>query len=207
MPDIIDEIDQLVDEQMAGGEPIGGYDYGNPHYPKCPHCDRDFHGIPLTERILEMKHRTGWDENYRVDTDDSPMVCEGSLFIGPIRPQRIRVSAIAIGHNPIAPWVFFSEQVHEDSVVPGLSESVLEDMIRSTYLYAHERAAEVLAPSTQPVPQEFAFDRVGRNLRAVVDALVTLGVIDPVFDLGNLLPEVPNLPVLRPSYLPAVVAE
>lgn len=174
--DIIDEIDQLVDEQMAGGEPIGGYDYGNPDYPKCPHCDRDFHGIPLTERILDMRHRTGWDENYRVDTDESPIVCEGSLFIGPIRPQRIRVSAITIGHNPIAPWVFFSEQVHEDSVVPGLSESVLDEMIRSTYLYAHERPAEVLAP------QE----------------VVASGLLDP--PPISLLPEVVPNPPLPPQY-------
>lgn len=197
--DIIDEIDQLVDEQMAGGEPLGGYDYGNPDYPKCPHCDRDFHGIPLTERILDMRHRTGWDENYRVDTDESSMVCEGSLFIGPIRPQRIRVGAVTIGHNPSAPWVFFSEQVYEDSAVAGL-----EEMIRSANLYAYERATEVLAPPRQPVPQEFQFGRVGRNIRAVMDALITLGVID---DLGSLLPEVPNLPVLRPNYLPAVIVE
>lgn len=188
MPDIIDEIDQLVDEQMAGGEPIGGYDYGNPHYPKCPHCDRDFHGIPLTERILEMKHRTGWDENYRVDTDDSPMVCEGSLFIGPIRPQRIRVSAIAIGHNPIAPWVFFSEQVHEDSVVPGLSESVLEGMIRSIYLHAHDVATEVLGP------QEVVAERV----QAILDALAASGLLDP--PPISLLPEVVPNPPLPPQY-------
>ncbi|NKS02565.1 hypothetical protein GS528_16400 [Rhodococcus hoagii] len=32
MTDIIDAIDALVDEQMAGGEPIGGYDYNDPNY-------------------------------------------------------------------------------------------------------------------------------------------------------------------------------
>ncbi|QDF72344.1 hypothetical protein [Mycobacteroides chelonae] len=204
MPDIIDEIDQLVDEQMAGGEPIGGFDYNDPDFPKCPHCDRDFHGIPLTERILEMRHRTGWDENYRVDTDDSPMVCEGSLFIGPVRPQRIRVSAVTIGRNPSAPWVFFSEQVYEDSV---LSASVVGEMIRSANLYAYECATEVLAPPRQSVPREYQFERAGGMIQGVIDTLTTLGLFDPVFAMENLLPEVPNLPVLRPSYLPAVIGE
>ncbi|MGH3954509.1 MAG: hypothetical protein ACRDTI_10785 [Mycobacterium sp.] len=190
LSDIIDEIDQLVDEQMAGGEPISGYDYNDPDFPKCPHCDRDFHGIPLTERILEMRHRTGWDENYRVDADDSLMVCEGSLFIGPIRPQRIRVSAITIGHNPSAPWMFFSEQVYEDSVVPGLSGSVLEEMIRSAYLYAHDIATEVLGP------QEVVAERI----QAIVDTLVTSGLLDST-DV------VPNPPLPHLYYPPAVIGQ
>lgn len=177
MSDIIDEIDQLVDEQMAGGEPLGGFDYGNPDYPKCPHCDRDFHGIPLTERILDMRSLTGWDESYRVDTDDSPMVCEGSLFIGPIRPPRIRVSEIKIGHNPSAPWVLFA-----------LSESVLDEMVRSAYLYAHDIATEVLGP------REISFERI----QAIVDALVTSGLLDP--PPISLLPEVVPNPPLPPQY-------
>ncbi|OHU38211.1 hypothetical protein [Mycobacteroides chelonae] len=187
---IIDEIDQLVDEQMAGGEPVGGFDYNDPEFPKCPHCDGEFHGIPLTERILDMRHRTGWDENYRVDTDDSPMVCEGSLFIGPIRPPRIRVSEIKIGHNHTAPWVFFSEQVYEDSVVPGLSESVLGEMIRSAYLYAHDIATEVLGP------REIAFERI----RAIVDALVANSL------LGSTItqPEIPNLLESGPVFVDQV---
>lgn len=193
MTDIIDEIDQLVDEQMAGGEPIGGYDYSDPDFPKCPHCDSDFHGIALTERILEMRHRTGWDESYRVDTDDSPMVCEGSLFIGPIRPQGHWRWTTWIGHTQVAPWVFFSEQVFEDSAVAGLSESVLDGMIRSVYEYAHGIATEVLGP------REIAFERI----QDIVDALATRGLLDP--PPINLLPEVTNPPLPREYYLPAVI--
>lgn len=86
MTDIIDQIDALVDEQMAGGEPIGGFDYNDPYFPKCPHCQRDWHGIRITERVEYMRNWSGWDDDYRVDTDDSPMICEGSTFIGPPRP-------------------------------------------------------------------------------------------------------------------------
>ncbi|WP_078290680.1 hypothetical protein [Mycobacterium sp. D16R24] len=192
--DIIDEIDQLVDEQMADGEPVGGYDYNDPDFPKCPHCDRDFHGIALTERILEMRHRTGWAENYRVDTDDSPKVCEGSLFIGPIRPQGDWAWTITIGHTPCAPWVFYSEQVHEDSAVAGLPTLILDETIRSLYLYAHECATEVLGPLGYPL------ERMGRNIRAAVDALVASGLLDPV--AGDSLPAEY---ALRPRYLPPLI--
>ena len=41
MSDIIDEIDALIDDQLEAGEPIGGYDFGDPDYPKCPHCQGD----------------------------------------------------------------------------------------------------------------------------------------------------------------------
>jgi hypothetical protein len=44
MSDIVDRIDQLVDEQLAGGEPHTGYDFGDPKYPRCPHCSRHWHG-------------------------------------------------------------------------------------------------------------------------------------------------------------------
>lgn len=181
--DIIDEIDQLVDEQMAGGEPIGGYDYNDPDFPKCPHCDRDFHGIALTQRILDMRNLTGWDENYRVDTDYSPMVCEGSLFIGPVRPQRIQVRTV--GDHP---FVIFSEQAYEYSAVPGLSASTVTMMVRDAHM-----------------PQEYRFERPRRIIQGVIDTLTALGVIDPFFAMENLLPEAPNLPVLRPSHLPALV--
>ncbi|SIC55762.1 Uncharacterised protein [Mycobacteroides abscessus subsp. abscessus] len=86
MTDIIDQIDALVDEQMAGGEPIGGFDYNDPYFPKCPHCPRDWHGIRITERVEYMRYWSGWDEEYRADADDSPVICEGSTFIGPARP-------------------------------------------------------------------------------------------------------------------------
>lgn len=85
--DIIDRIDELVDEQMAGGEPRQGYDFNDPTYPRCPHCERHWHGLAITERVAEMYSRGHFDESYRVGEDDSRVLCEGSGFIGPVRPE------------------------------------------------------------------------------------------------------------------------
>lgn len=85
---VLDEIDALVDESMAGGEPHTGYDYGDPTYPSCPHCDRAWHGLPVTEKIAEMYDWTGWDDDYVLTEDDSQVLCPGSEFIGPARPRK-----------------------------------------------------------------------------------------------------------------------
>ncbi|MBM4608007.1 hypothetical protein GS416_03885 [Rhodococcus hoagii] len=83
MTDIIDAIDALVDDQMAGGEPIGGYDYNDPNYPQCPHCGDDWHGLKITRRMRDMRWDGIFDENYRYADDDSEVLCPGSDFIGP----------------------------------------------------------------------------------------------------------------------------
>ncbi|QOH55233.1 hypothetical protein [Rhodococcus rhodochrous] len=80
---VVDAIDALVDEQMAGGEPIGGFDYYDPEFPRCPHCRRHWHGLAITTRIEEMAAREVMDEDYRYSEDDSPVLCPGSEFIGP----------------------------------------------------------------------------------------------------------------------------
>lgn len=87
--DIIDRIDALVDEQLAAGEPEGGYESHaaaadpDPDYPRCPHCRRHWHGLRMTERIAYMYRRGQMDPDYDATTDDSRVVCEGSEFIGP----------------------------------------------------------------------------------------------------------------------------
>lgn len=87
--DIIDRIDALVDEQLAAGEPEGGYESRaaatnpDPDYPDCPHCRRHWHGLRITERIARMHARGQFDPDYTIAADDSPVICEGSEFIGP----------------------------------------------------------------------------------------------------------------------------
>ena len=83
---LIDDIDALVDEQMRGGEPRNGFDYGDPNNPKCWHCGDDWHGLAITERMRSMRYRLVVDDDYRYDEDDSPVICPGSRFIGPRAP-------------------------------------------------------------------------------------------------------------------------
>lgn len=84
MSDIVDRIDALVDEQLAAGEARTGFDYGDPTFPRCSHCERHWHGLPITARIAAMYARGEFDEDYRVDDDDSRVLCHGSEFIGPM---------------------------------------------------------------------------------------------------------------------------
>ena len=81
---VLDDIDALVDASLESGEPPGGYDYGDPDFPRCGHCDRAWHGLPLTERVAAMYAEGCYDEDYRVADDDSPVICPGSDFIGPV---------------------------------------------------------------------------------------------------------------------------
>ena len=81
---VLDDIDALVDASLESGEPVGGYDYGDPDFPRCGHCDRAWHGLPLTERVAAMYAEGEYDEDYRVADDDSPVICPGSDFIGPV---------------------------------------------------------------------------------------------------------------------------
>ncbi|QMU19021.1 hypothetical protein [Gordonia rubripertincta] len=88
--DIVDEIDALIDAQLDAGEPIGGYDYDDPAFPTCGHCGGSWHGLPITERMEQMRWRGEMDPDYRYRDDDSRVICPGSEFIGPLpAPQPI----------------------------------------------------------------------------------------------------------------------
>lgn len=109
MTDIIDQIDLLIDEQLATGEPVRGFDFGDPQYPKCWHCGRAWHGLPVTERIAQMYAAGQFDEDYRVDSDDSRVLCRGSDFIGPM-PEGAQQWAPSyrapwLGVNFMSPWM------------------------------------------------------------------------------------------------------
>lgn len=80
---LLDRIDALVDEQLDGGEPETGYDFDDPDFPGCPHCNRDWHGLAITMRIERMRQYGTFDVNYKHAEDDSPVLCPGSDFIGP----------------------------------------------------------------------------------------------------------------------------
>lgn len=86
---IIDRIDELVEQQLQ--QEASGYDH-NINQEKCWHCGRDWHGLPVTQRIADMYSRRTFDEDYRLADDDSPVLCEGSDLIGPIRADGVKTS-------------------------------------------------------------------------------------------------------------------
>lgn len=150
--DVLDAIDALVDEQMAGGEPIGGYDYGDPDYPSCPHCSRGWHGLAITQRIERMRWTGEMDEDYRYAEDDSPVLCPGSEFIGPVAtPDQLHwmrqddetKKLFPDGHIPTANELISATWhlgFHLESpyfMLPGPSRSVLQEALRGALRRDH----------------------------------------------------------------------
>jgi hypothetical protein len=82
--DIVD----AIDEQLAQGEPETGYDFDDPTFPECPHswCDREWHGLAITQNIEQMRWSGSYDEDYRYSEDDTPVICPGSSFDGEFTP-------------------------------------------------------------------------------------------------------------------------
>lgn len=107
---LLDRIDALVDEQLDGGEPETGYDFDDPDFPGCPHCNRDWHGLAITLRIERMRQYGTFDVNYKYAEDDSPVLCPGSDFVGPwATPNQIKTMRTHryLGTTPTAPWIAY----------------------------------------------------------------------------------------------------
>lgn len=96
---LCDEIDDLVDASLSGG----AFAHDPDPYPRCPHCGRDWHYLALTQRIEGMYEVGEYDESYVFDADDSPIICPGSEFIGPltedqwdqVHPRLVWVESVA----------------------------------------------------------------------------------------------------------------
>ncbi len=97
-----DDIDDLVDIQMQ--QTPSGYDH-NVNQPTCWQCGEDRHELPIKQRMQEIRRLwhssihcfedarrerrvppevTAELDAYRYDQDDSPVLCPGSDFIGPL---------------------------------------------------------------------------------------------------------------------------
>ena len=113
--DLLERIDSLIDDQLEAGEPERGYNYGDPQFPRCWHCGRHWHGLPVTQKIAEMYSWGTYEEEYRVAGDDSPVLCPGSEFIGPMRsagmsPMSLkRIRSHTVHTTPVGNlWVDFT---------------------------------------------------------------------------------------------------
>lgn len=85
--DIVDQIDALVDEQLANYDNRSGYDH-DVNQERC-RCGRDWHGLPITKRIDSMRSFGEFDPGYMYAEDDSPVMCVGSNTPGPWRQAGI----------------------------------------------------------------------------------------------------------------------
>lgn len=69
MTDVVERINELAAEEL------------------CGHCNRQFHELALTRQVARMFDAGRFDADYFSREDTSPIVCDGSRFIGPRRPE------------------------------------------------------------------------------------------------------------------------
>ena len=162
MSDIIDDIDALVDSQLRQ-EP-SGYDH-NVNQDTCWHCGRHWHGLPLTARVAGMYELGVYDETYDPSSDTTPVVCQGSTFIGPM-PTRIKPHTV-YEPNDYAALLFQHRFQHEfrwwRCILPG-------DAVVDIYPHEHEVRITVGIVSTVFSAQNVRIDR-GMANGAVMDVL------------------------------------
>jgi hypothetical protein len=96
--DIDDEIAALVDSQLK--QERSGYD-DKINQAKCPRCERRWHGLPLTERVAIMYELGYFDVTYVAAMDDSPIVCDGPHFIGPLRPPTEAIAGFDLARRDV----------------------------------------------------------------------------------------------------------
>jgi hypothetical protein len=85
--DLVDRIDRLVHDQLANHDNRSGHD-STVNQDLCPHCGREWHGLPITERMQQMRHARALDPAYSYARDHSIVLCAGSAFIGPM-PEEV----------------------------------------------------------------------------------------------------------------------
>ncbi|QFG09702.1 hypothetical protein PBI_PIPP_78 [Gordonia phage Pipp] len=115
--DIVDDIDALIDEQLAAGE-TGQAQRAATADRRCGHCGRAWHGLAITTRMEKMRRdylnrvmmsRLLGEEyeyaesailgDYRYADDDSTVLCPGSEFIEPLPSTICDQSASLTDHD------------------------------------------------------------------------------------------------------------
>lgn len=87
------DIDELVDDRIACGAWTALDRFsGAGEYPRCPHCNREWHGLPIINRSAKMQKRRDLVDGCGTEADDTHVLCQGSDYIGPM-PFEHRPSA------------------------------------------------------------------------------------------------------------------
>ncbi|MFE7744455.1 hypothetical protein [Nocardia sp. NPDC057455] len=101
--DIVAEIAQLVDTQLANYGNRSGYDF-NVNQDRCRHCHGEWHGLKITQRMRDMRRRGVYDEEYRYADDDSTVLCPGSAYEGEFERPASPVQLAALAGIPSQAW-------------------------------------------------------------------------------------------------------
>lgn len=99
-----------------------------PH--ECPHCFRQKHPEPLTQRMAAMYDTHKFDPAYDGAADDSGVVCIGADYYGPVTVDADHRSGTYWGGNT-QPWVVFDEAADEvakkaHKALEGMSNLIAE---------------------------------------------------------------------------------
>lgn len=87
---LLDEIALLVDDSLSRGDQSGTW--RGEGYDRCPVCSEEWHHLPITKTLREMRHGSYAtdefgqgivDPDYRYSDDASPYICPGSSYKGP----------------------------------------------------------------------------------------------------------------------------
>ncbi|WP_063047907.1 hypothetical protein [Nocardia pseudovaccinii] len=93
---VVDEIDTLVDEQLATAPDSGVREV-------CPHCGDEWHSLPIRKTLLMIRQLYCGCEDcerildaYDYASDTSPIICPGSTFHGPVEPLELRAARAGV---------------------------------------------------------------------------------------------------------------
>jgi hypothetical protein len=167
--DIIDQIDALIDERLAAGEPAVGYSHGDPQYPKCPHCGRGWHGLKITERIEQMRESGVYDEAYSYADDTSPVLCEGSEFIGPMKSPPWQAPSYRPGVGLPALPTGWTPVVMGSSAPPRDPADSYVSVVTSDGLVYTDTAEDIVDDSPALYPAQYSIADIFGLLRQIWD--------------------------------------
>jgi hypothetical protein len=115
--DIIDKIDK-IDKALTPPQ-------------KCPHCHRDWHPGPLTEKVRRMLECHTFSLDYDPTLDDTPIVCVGAEYHGPNRPAPARTYGL------LSPYVVYDAAPMKKAweTIAAMAESLKAESLKALSLW------------------------------------------------------------------------
>jgi hypothetical protein len=138
--DIIERIDKLVETPS-----------------KCPHCGRDYHNLPLRQRVVGMLASHHFDPNYDPAIDDSPIVCVGADMYGPPRALRHSNAPYVTYVNDNSGYTYIEHFYEHPSY--SLAVEKAQTILKSTFEFL-----QTLTSTWEPLALKFNYWLPGDNI-------------------------------------------